>query len=66
MQAAVKDITRNANTKAYLPIGKELKDFYRFQLKEGKRDKLAELREQFEADKKKVQKMKLTNKFKGL
>ena len=45
---------------------KELKDFYRFQLKEGKRDKLAELREQFEADKQKVQKMKLTNKFKGL
>ena len=30
------------------------------QLKEGKRDKLAELREQFEADKKKIEKLKQT------
>eukprot|EP00944_MAST-04C_sp_MAST-4C-sp1_P003809 g3809.t1 len=45
---------------------KELKDFYRFQLKEGKRDKLAELRTQFEADKKKVERLKLTKKFKGV
>ena len=37
-----------------------------YKLKEGKRDKLAELREQFEADKKKVEKLKQTKKFKGL
>jgi hypothetical protein len=42
----------------------ELKDFYRFQMKEGKRNKLAELREQFEVDKLKVERLKMTDKFK--
>lgn len=42
---------------------KELKDFYRFQLRESKRDQLAELRKKFEADKRRIEKLKAARKF---
>ncbi len=41
-----------------------LKNFYRHQIREAKRDQVAELRRKFEADKEKVQKMKISRKFK--
>lgn len=44
--------------------GKELKDFYRFQLRETKRSKLAELRERFAEDKKRVDALRAKKKFK--
>lgn len=43
-----------------------LPHFYRFQRREKRRDELLELREQFEADKKKVQELKAARKFKPL
>ena len=39
------------------------KDFYKFQSRENKRDQLRELREQFERDKEKIEKMKRNRKF---
>jgi len=42
----------------------ELKNFYRFQMREERREKLAELRKKFEEDKEKVANMKLNRKFK--
>jgi ribosomal RNA-processing protein 7 len=42
----------------------ELTNFYRFQVREAKRDQLAKLREKFEADKEKVQRMKEARQFK--
>lgn len=42
----------------------ELKNFYRFQFREEKRNRLAQLREQFEKDKEKIRKMKEQRKFK--
>ncbi|CAM9196956.1 unnamed protein product [Chrysoparadoxa australica] len=42
----------------------ELKDFYRFQMREEKREQLARLREKFEEDKARVAKLKLARKFK--
>ena len=44
--------------------GKELHDFYRFQLRETKRNKLAELRERFAEDKKRVEALRAKKKFK--
>ncbi len=41
-----------------------LTNFYRHQIREAKRDQLAELRRKFEADKEKVQKMKFSRQFK--
>ncbi len=41
-----------------------LTNFYRHQIREAKRDQLAELRRKFEADKEKVQKMKISRQFK--
>ncbi len=41
-----------------------LTHFYRHQIREAKRDQLAELRRKFEADKEKVQKMKISRQFK--
>ena len=38
-------------------------DFYRFQMKEGKRNDLAELREKFAEDRKKIARLKESNKF---
>ncbi|PWN40682.1 hypothetical protein IE81DRAFT_316316 [Ceraceosorus guamensis] len=42
---------------------KELEDFYRFQIREKKREQLASLREQFEKDKQKVEKLKNSRRF---
>ena len=42
----------------------ELKNFYRFQIREEKQNKLLELRQRFEADKVKVAAMKDARKFK--
>ena len=39
-------------------------DFYRFQQREQRRDELVELRQQFEEDKKRVQELKASRKFK--
>lgn len=41
----------------------ELKNFYRFQIREEKVKQLDQLRKKFEEDKKKVEKMKATRKF---
>jgi ribosomal RNA-processing protein 7 len=41
----------------------ELKHFYRFQIREEKRERLAELRQNFEQDKARVQRMKQQRKF---
>lgn len=43
-----------------------LPHFYRFQRREKRRDELLELREQFEADKRKIQELKAARKFKPL
>uniref|UniRef100_A0A7S2S2W7 Ribosomal RNA-processing protein 7 C-terminal domain-containing protein n=1 Tax=Mucochytrium quahogii TaxID=96639 RepID=A0A7S2S2W7_9STRA len=43
---------------------KELKNFYRFQMREEKRDKLLELRKKFEEDKLHIQRLKDSRKFK--
>ena len=42
----------------------ELQNFYRFQMREQKRNQLAELRKRFEEDKLQVAKMKEARKFK--
>lgn len=42
---------------------KELKDFYRWQLREAKREDLADLRSKFAADKEKVEKLKGSRRF---
>jgi hypothetical protein len=42
----------------------ELKNFYRFQIREAKQNKLHELRKRFEQDKEKVAAMKAARKFK--
>ena len=46
------------------PKKTELKNFYRFQLRESKRKDLVDLRMQFEEDKKKIAALKLDRKFK--
>nr|CAG8463223.1 6536_t:CDS:10 [Entrophospora candida] len=46
------------------PKNKELDDFYRFQLRETKRNKLVELRKKFEEDKQKIAKLKESRGFK--
>lgn len=43
---------------------KELKNFYRFQMREDKQSKLVELRKKFEEDKARVAKMKANRSFK--
>ncbi|CED83612.1 rRNA processing protein RRP7 [Phaffia rhodozyma] len=43
---------------------KELKDFYRWQVREAKREDLAQLRSKFEADKEKIEKLKGSRRFK--
>lgn len=42
---------------------KELLNFYRFQMREQKRDQLVELRKKFEEDRKKIEQLKQTRKF---
>uniref|UniRef100_A0A1L8DR48 Hipothetical protein n=1 Tax=Nyssomyia neivai TaxID=330878 RepID=A0A1L8DR48_9DIPT len=43
---------------------KELKNFYRFQLTESKRQRIQEMRKKFQEDKEKVEKMKTSRRFK--
>lgn len=43
---------------------KELKNFYRFQIRESKMNQIAKLREKFEEDKKRINAFKLSRKFK--
>lgn len=42
----------------------ELKNFYRHQIREAKREQLAKLREKFEEDKARIDRMKAARKFK--
>jgi hypothetical protein len=44
--------------------GKELQDFYRFQMRENKRNKLSELRERFKEDRERVEHLRTNKKFK--
>ncbi|CAI2176959.1 7771_t:CDS:2 [Funneliformis geosporum] len=46
------------------PKNKELTDFYRFQMREVKRNKLIDLRKKFEEDKEKIAKLKASRRFK--
>ncbi|CAG8817060.1 25808_t:CDS:2, partial [Dentiscutata erythropus] len=46
------------------PKNKELPDFYRFQMRESKRNKHVELRKKFEEDKKKIERLKAARRFK--
>ncbi|GBB91618.1 hypothetical protein RclHR1_00190031 [Rhizophagus clarus] len=46
------------------PKNKELTDFYRFQMREAKRNKLIDLRKKFEEDKEKIAKLKAARRFK--
>ena len=41
-------------------------NFYQFQIRESKKQKIVELREKFEADKKKIERMKQERKFKPM
>jgi len=55
---------RYEDVKNLKPKKKELQDFYRFQMKEKKRNELAELRRKFEEDKKRIAELKSTRRFK--
>ncbi|KAG0236488.1 Ribosomal RNA-processing protein 7 [Actinomortierella wolfii] len=55
---------RAEDVKNIKPKKKELQDFYRFQMREAKRDKLVELRRKFEEDKQKIEHLKATRRFK--
>ncbi|RHZ76470.1 hypothetical protein Glove_197g6 [Diversispora epigaea] len=46
------------------PKNKELPDFYRFQMRESKRNKHVELRKKFEEDKRKIERLKAARRFK--
>ncbi|GJJ68111.1 ribosomal RNA-processing protein 7 [Entomortierella parvispora] len=46
------------------PKKKELQDFYRFQMREAKRDKLVDLRRKFEEDKQRIEALKVNRRFK--
>ncbi|KAG0340435.1 Ribosomal RNA-processing protein 7 [Podila humilis] len=46
------------------PKKKELQDFYRFQMREAKRDKLVDLRRKFEEDKIRIEALKTNRRFK--
>ncbi|KAG0294039.1 Ribosomal RNA-processing protein 7 [Dissophora globulifera] len=46
------------------PKKKELQDFYRFQMREAKRDKLVDLRRKFEEDKVRIEALKVNRRFK--
>jgi len=45
------------------PKSHELGDFYRYQMRQSKRDQIAELRKKFEEDKKKIERMKAARRF---
>jgi len=55
---------RYEDVKNLKPKKKELQDFYRFQMKEKKRNELAELRRKFEEDKKRIADLKSSRRFK--
>ncbi|CAG8775242.1 25012_t:CDS:2 [Cetraspora pellucida] len=57
--AAKADVMKNLK-----PKNKELTDFYRFQMREAKREKLVELRKKFEDDKRKIADLKAARRFK--
>ncbi|KAG0053146.1 Ribosomal RNA-processing protein 7 [Gryganskiella cystojenkinii] len=59
IQAAKADEVKNLK-----PKKKELQDFYRFQMREAKRDKLVDLRRKFEEDKQKIEALKVNRRFK--
>ncbi|KAG0223677.1 ribosomal RNA-processing protein 7-domain-containing protein [Mortierella sp. GBAus27b] len=52
------------DAKKIKPKKKELQDFYRFQMREAKRDKLVELRRKFEEDKARIESLKVNRRFK--
>ncbi|KAF9169751.1 Ribosomal RNA-processing protein 7 [Mortierella sp. AD010] len=55
---------KTEDVKNIKPKKKELQDFYRFQMREAKRDKLVELRRKFEEDKIKIEALKVNRRFK--
>jgi len=55
---------RLEDVKNLKPKKKELQDFYRFQMKEKKRNELADLRRKFEEDKKRIAELKSSRRFK--
>ncbi|KAJ3280214.1 Ribosomal RNA-processing protein 7 A, partial [Borealophlyctis nickersoniae] len=55
---------RPEEVKKLKPKKKELVDFYRFQMRESKRNQLADLRRKFEEDKKKIAALKANRRFK--
>jgi len=55
---------RYEDVKNLKPKKKELQDFYRFQMKEKKRNELADLRRKFEEDKKRIAELKSSRRFK--
>ncbi|GAB9470103.1 Rrna processing protein rrp7 [Globisporangium polare] len=59
-QAAAEDLGRPAKKQK----NKEMENFYRFQMRERKRDQLKTLRERFEEDRQMVEKLKKANRFK--
>lgn len=58
--AAAEDLARPSKKQK----AKEVPQFYRFQMREKKRDQLKSLRERFEEDRAMVEKLKKANKFK--
>ncbi|KAJ3355867.1 Ribosomal RNA-processing protein 7 A [Entophlyctis luteolus] len=61
--ASTSDIAANAAAKKKKKKALEKVDFYRFQMRESKRNQLAELRTKFEQDKVKIQQLKETRSF---
>jgi len=59
-----KEIKKSKKAEKKMRIEKELQHFYMFQQREAKRDKIANLRQQFEEDKKRIAQMQQLRKFK--
>ncbi|KAF9417472.1 Ribosomal RNA-processing protein 7, partial [Podila epigama] len=55
---------KTQEAKTIKPKKKELQDFYRFQMREAKRDKLVDLRRKFEEDKLRIEALKVNRRFK--
>jgi len=55
---------KSGEAKKLKPKKKELSDFYRFQMREAKRNKFVELRRKFEEDKKKIEELRAARRFK--
>ena len=54
---------RPAEIKQLKPKEAKYTDMYKFQTRQAKRDQIAELRQKFEEDKKKIERMKAARKF---